>query len=104
MYRVLFSLLAVASLFVTPGGAQTATTQPASVSTTPTTPPPGGRKKRVAIFDFDYATVASNSAALFGTNIDVGRGISDLLVRHLVQDGTYSVIERQQMAKILAEQ
>jgi len=105
MYRVVFSLVAVASLFLTPGGAQTATTQQAAVSTTtPTTPPPGGRKKRVAIFDFDYATVATNSAALFGTNVDVGRGISDLLVRHLVQDGTYSIIERQQMAKILGEQ
>ena len=39
-----------------------------------------------------------------GTNVDVGKGISDLLVRHLVQDGTYSVIERQAMDKILAEQ
>jgi curli biogenesis system outer membrane secretion channel CsgG len=34
----------------------------------------------------------------------VGKGISDLLVRHLVQDGTYSVIERKTMDKILAEQ
>ena len=40
----------------------------------------------------------------FGTNVDVGKGISDLLVRHLVQDGTYSVIERKAMDKILAEQ
>jgi len=63
-----------------------------------------GRKKRVAIFDFDYATVQTNSAAIFGTNVDIGRGISDLLVKYLVTDGTYSVIERQQMDKILAEQ
>src|SRR6201997_1464951 len=91
MRRVLLSLLLIAS-FVPSLVAQTAT------------PPPGGRKKRVAIFDFDFATVQSASAALFGTNIDVGKGISDLLVRHLVQDGTYSVIERQAMSKILAEQ
>jgi curli biogenesis system outer membrane secretion channel CsgG len=103
MYRVLVSLL-VASMFVPSASSQTATSQPAASATTPTTPAAGGRKKRVAIFDFDYATVATNSAALFGTNIDVGKGISDLLVRHLVQDGTYSVIERQQMSKILAEQ
>ena len=62
------------------------------------------RKKRVAVFDFDYATVQSYSAAAFGTNVDVGRGISDLTVKYLVQDGTYSVIERKAMDKILAEQ
>ncbi len=44
------------------------------------------------------------TSALFGTNIDVGKGISDLLVKHLVQDGTYSVLERKAMDKILAEQ
>ena len=65
---------------------------------------PQGRKKRVAIFDFDYATVQSSSSALFGTNVDVGKGISDLLVKYLVQDGTYSVIERKAMDKILTEQ
>ncbi|HKQ88363.1 MAG TPA: CsgG/HfaB family protein, partial [Candidatus Acidoferrales bacterium] len=65
---------------------------------------PQGRKKRIAIFDFDYATVQTNSAAVFGTNVDVGKGVSDLLVKCLVQDGTYSVIERQQLDKILSEQ
>ncbi|MGZ4836909.1 MAG: CsgG/HfaB family protein [Terriglobales bacterium] len=62
------------------------------------------RKKRVAVFDFDYATVRSGVAAIFGTDIDVGKGVSDLLVKRLVQDGTYSVIERKAMDKILAEQ
>src|SRR5579863_5401197 len=38
---------------------------------------PTGRKKRVAVFDFDYATVKTSTAALFGTDIDVGKGISD---------------------------
>ncbi|HZD33030.1 MAG TPA: CsgG/HfaB family protein, partial [Candidatus Angelobacter sp.] len=66
--------------------------------------PAQGRKKRVAVFDFDYATVQTASAAAFGTNVDVGRGISDLTVKFLVKDGTYSVIERQQMDKILKEQ
>src|SRR5205823_2832456 len=65
---------------------------------------PQGRKKRVAIFDFDYATVQTSTAALFGTNVDVGKGISDLLVTDLVKDGTYSVIERKALDKILAEQ
>jgi curli biogenesis system outer membrane secretion channel CsgG len=66
--------------------------------------PAQGRKKRVAVFDFDYATVQTTTAALFGTNVDVGKGISDLLVNNLVKDGTYSVIERKALDKILAEQ
>src|SRR6202030_3508114 len=69
-----------------------------------TTQAPQGRKKRVAVFDFDYAMVKTNSAALFGTDIDIGKGIADLLVKNLVTDGTYSVIERKQLDKILAEQ
>jgi curli biogenesis system outer membrane secretion channel CsgG len=69
-----------------------------------TAPVHAGRKKRVAVFDFDYATVQSYSSAMFGTNVDVGRGISDLTVKYLVQDGTYSVIDRKAMDKILAEQ
>ncbi|MGA7463311.1 MAG: hypothetical protein WBW69_23950, partial [Candidatus Korobacteraceae bacterium] len=76
MHRVLFALLVVASLFVTvPASAQTSPA-PAASAAPSTTPPPGGRKKRVAVFDFDYATVQSSSAALFGTNVDVGKGIS----------------------------
>jgi curli biogenesis system outer membrane secretion channel CsgG len=62
------------------------------------------RKVRIAIVDFDYATVHSNVSAIFGTNVDVGRGIGDLLVTHLVKDGTFSVIERAALDKILAEQ
>lgn len=65
---------------------------------------PQGRKKRIAIFDFDFATVQTASAAAFGQNVDVGKGISDLLVKYLVQDGTYSVIERKALDKILTEQ
>ncbi len=67
-------------------------------------PAAGGRKKRVAVFDFDYATVRTNSAALFGSDVDIGKGMADLLVKYLVKDGTYSVIERKAMDKILAEQ
>jgi len=61
-------------------------------------------KKRVAVMDFDYATVRSSVAAVFGTNTDVGKGIADLMVTRLVNDGTYSVIERKALDKIIAEQ
>jgi len=62
------------------------------------------RKKRVAVMDFEYGTVRSAVAAVFGTDQDVGKGISDMLVQRLVTDGKYSVIERKALDKILAEQ
>ena len=93
MKRIVLVLSLVgALLFLAAAQAQTAPS--------PTAP----RKKRVAVFDFDYATVQTYSAAAFGSNVDVGRGIADLTVKYLVQDGTYSVIERKAMDKILTEQ
>jgi curli biogenesis system outer membrane secretion channel CsgG len=62
------------------------------------------RRPRIAVLDFDYATVQTASSALFGTNVDVGKGITDLLVTDLVKDGTYSIIERKAMDKIMTEQ
>lgn len=62
------------------------------------------QKKRVAVFDFEYGTVSSSVAALFGSNVDVGKGIADLIVENLVKSGVYSVIERKALEKILAEQ
>lgn len=66
--------------------------------------PAMAQKKRVAVVDFEYGTVQSGAAAIFGQNLDVGRGIADLLVEQLVRDGTYSVIERKAIQKIMAEQ
>ena len=103
MHRVLLVILLVGSLIV-PAGAQNASQAPAASATPSTAPASGGRKKRIAVFDFDYATVMNASQAYFGQNVDLGKGISDLLVRDLVQDGTYSVIERKAMDKILGEQ
>ena len=62
------------------------------------------QKKRVAVMNFDYATVQTTVQALFGSNQDVGKGIADLLVDKLVNDGVYSVIERKELEKVLKEQ
>ena len=61
-------------------------------------------KKRVAILNFDYATVQGSVAAIFGTNQDIGKGIADLLVDRFVNDGVYSVIERKAIDQIMKEQ
>ncbi|MFY9751211.1 MAG: CsgG/HfaB family protein [Candidatus Acidiferrales bacterium] len=97
----------------TPGFAQQQAASPAgstpasaaTPSATPAAPAPAqGPKKRVAILNFDYGTVQSSVDAVFGSNQDIGKGISDLLVQKLVQDGKYSVIERAALDKVLAEQ
>lgn len=61
-------------------------------------------RHRIAVLDFNYATVMTTSQAVFGTNVDIGKGISDMLIDRLVNDGTYRVIERNQIDKILNEQ
>lgn len=61
-------------------------------------------KHRIAVLDFNYATVMTTSQAVFGTNVDIGKGISDMLIDRLVNDGTFRVIERNQIDKILNEQ
>lgn len=58
-----------------------------------------GAKRRVAILPFEYGAVTSQ----VGT-VDVGKGITSLLITKLVNDGTYSVVERQILDQILKEQ
>ena len=58
----------------------------------------------MAVLDFGYGTVMTSVQAIFGSNQDVGKGISDLLINELVNDGRYRVIERSAIDKILKEQ
>jgi curli biogenesis system outer membrane secretion channel CsgG len=41
---------------------------------------------------------------VFGTDVDVGKGVADLLVKYLVREGSYAVIERRALEAVLAEQ
>jgi len=89
---------------VLPGGVEAQTPASPAASAAAAAAPATGRKKRVAVFDFDYATVHAGVAGIFGQDVDIGKGICDLLVTDLVKDGTYSVIERKALDKIMAEQ
>ena len=62
------------------------------------------QKKRVAVMNFDYATVHSSVLSIWGADNDIGKGIADLLVDKLVEDGRFSVYERKALDKIMAEQ
>ena len=61
-------------------------------------------RHRVAVLDFGYATVMTSSQAIFGTNVDIGKGISDMLIDKMINDGTYRIIERNAIDKIINEQ
>jgi curli biogenesis system outer membrane secretion channel CsgG len=62
-------------------------------------PARAGDKRRIAILPFSYGAVESSVGAC-----DVGKGITSLLITKLVQDGTYSVIDREMLDQILKEQ
>ncbi|MBT9536804.1 MAG: curli production assembly protein CsgG, partial [Nitrospirae bacterium] len=58
-------------------------------------------KKKVAVLDFEYGTIRDR---WWPGDWDIGKGISDMMVTQLVKDGTFSVIERKQLEKVLSEQ
>jgi curli biogenesis system outer membrane secretion channel CsgG len=61
-------------------------------------------KRLVTIMNFDYGTVQNYVQQIFGSNQDIGKGISDMLVDKLLKDGKYRLVERSALDKILAEQ
>jgi curli biogenesis system outer membrane secretion channel CsgG len=79
--------------------AQDATAPPATAAATA-----AGPKRLVTIMNFDYGTVQTYVQQIFGSNQDIGKGISDMLVDKLLKDGKYRLIERSALDKILAEQ
>src|SRR2546426_8484146 len=61
-------------------------------------------RRRVAVLDFDYATVHSSVTGLYGSDVDIGKGVATVLVSELVRNGTYTVMDRGQVDRILNEQ
>lgn len=60
----------------------------------------GQDRKRIAVLDFEFGSVQR----WWEGNWDIGKGVADMIVDHLVNDGTYSVIERSRLDAVLAEQ
>lgn len=57
-------------------------------------------KRRIAIMPFDYGAVQGGQVGTY----DVGKGIVSLLITKLVNDGTYTLVDRQMLDSILKEQ
>src|SRR5215831_11672257 len=63
-------------------------------------------KKRVAVFDFENAAIQGGITSPFFQNKapDMGKAAAELLITKLVKGGNVSVIERNAIDKLLAEQ
>jgi curli biogenesis system outer membrane secretion channel CsgG len=61
-------------------------------------------RRSVAIEEFDYSTVMTESQAIFGTQANIGKGISALLTKRIAQDGKFTVVERQKVNTLIKEQ
>jgi curli biogenesis system outer membrane secretion channel CsgG len=63
-------------------------------------------KKRVAVFDFENAAIQGGMTNPFFQNKapDMGKAVAELLITKLVKGGNVSVIERNAIDKLLAEQ
>lgn len=66
--------------------------------------PAGDRKRVVAVDEFDYGTVQSQVAAIFGTQVDLGKGILAMFTKRLAEQGKFRVVERSNIKKVMAEQ
>jgi len=65
----------------------------------------GQAKPRIAVMeDFDYGTERAVLEALFGTDVNIGKGIAELLIQKLVNGDAFSVIERKYIDAIIEEQ
>jgi curli biogenesis system outer membrane secretion channel CsgG len=65
---------------------------------------PDKRKRVVAIEEFDYAAVKSAAQALFGTDVDLGKGMRALLIKRMADSGKFRLVERAKIKQVMGEQ
>ncbi|WP_341732194.1 CsgG/HfaB family protein [Microcoleus sp. EPA2] len=74
-----------------------ATTQATTIQTAQAT-----AKKRLVVMDFDYGTTNSYYSSYRG--VGAAKGISELLINELVNNGTYTVVDRSKLEQVLKQQ
>ena len=92
-----------------PDAAAVPTSPPATVSTTQTTITSTTVtrpevKKRVAVDEFDYSTVRTAVASVFGTDQNIGKGIQSMFVTRISKEGKVIIVERKKLQNVMAEQ
>jgi len=62
------------------------------------------RKRILAISEFEFGAVKTQIQQIFGTEVDLGKGIMALLTKQLQQDGKYRIVERANLKTLIDEQ
>jgi curli biogenesis system outer membrane secretion channel CsgG len=57
--------------------------------------PLAAQKKKVAVMDFDYSQVRSAVTDVFGSDVDIGKAIADLVYASMQKDTSYTMVARQ---------
>ncbi len=65
---------------------------------------PRAAMRRAAIDEFDWATVSTSVQAVFGTNVDIGKGIRALLTKRVQEAGRMRLVERAKVDTVMKEQ
>lgn len=60
------------------------------------------QKKRIVVMDFDYGSTNSYYNSYRG--VGAAKGISELLINELVNNGTYTVVDRSKLEQVLKQQ
>lgn len=84
-------------------------TTPSPVPPPPPPPPPSAADpraslRRAAIDEFDWTTVTTAVQVIFGTNVDIGKGIRALLTKRLQEAGRIRLVERAKVDTVMKEQ
>jgi curli biogenesis system outer membrane secretion channel CsgG len=64
----------------------------------------GQAKKTMSIDPFDYSAVMTSVQAIFGTQQNIGQGISAMMTKRIAQDGRFTVVERRKIEALTKEQ
>jgi len=62
------------------------------------------QKKRLAVTDFEYQEIVSSSKEVFKQGgVNVGRGVTNVLIDRLVKSGLYTIVERKELDRVISE-
>jgi curli biogenesis system outer membrane secretion channel CsgG len=98
---IFFVLICVALAGLTTTQLRAASPAQAGRSSPPQQTPPA-TQKRIAILAFEDTAVKNSAMQVFGYDVNVGKGVADLLVRELMKSDSYSVMDPKTVDKLLA--
>jgi len=77
---------------------------PAPAAAPAPAPAAADARRTAAVDEFDWAAVRTVSQSVFGTNVDIGKGIRAMLVKRVQEGGKMRVVERAKVNTVLKEQ